>query len=82
MTNATITNETTGETLTITYTLGSGEYLEIDFAAKTVMLNGVASRYYAKSVSWRELVAGSNSVRVTSGSGTGSASIRWFDAWL
>ena len=46
------------------------------------MLNGVASRYYAKSGSWSELVAVSNSVRVTSGSGTGSASIRWFDAWL
>lgn len=82
MTNATITNETTGETLTITYTLGSGEYLEIDFVSKTVMLDGVASRYYAKSGSWWELNPGSNSIRVTSGSGTGSASIRWYDAWL
>ncbi len=82
LTNATITNATTGETLTITYTLGSGEYLEIDFRAKTVMLNGTASRYSAKSGTWWALKPGNNEIDFTVGSGSGSGTLTHRDAWL
>ena len=82
LTNVTLTNETTGESLVITYTLGSGEYLLVDFAAKTVLLNGTASRYYAKSGTWWALRPGSNSIRFAASSGSGTATLSWRDAWL
>lgn len=81
LTNIVLTNETTGKTLTITYTLALGETLVIDFNAKTVLLNGTASRYSAKSGLWWQLVPGSNTIRMTANSGAGSGSISWRDAW-
>jgi hypothetical protein len=83
LTNPTLTNETTGEELELTYTLGSGEILEVDFDAATILLNGTASRYYAKTGGffW-ELVAGANTVRFSAQSGSGTATLEWRDAWL
>lgn len=83
LTNPVLTNETTGETLELTYTLGSGETLTIDFDAATIYLDGTASRYYAKTggTFW-ELAAGDNNVRFSAQSGSGTATLEWRDAWL
>ncbi len=82
LTNVTVTNETTGESLTLTYAVQSGEYLDVDFSARTVLLNGTASRYYAMSGSWWELPAGSSTVRMSANSGTGTVLLSWRDAWI
>ena len=82
LTNVQLLNETTGKTLTITYTLAASDTLTIDFNAKTILLNGTASRYSAKSGTWWSLVPGNNSLRMVVNSGSGSGTISWRDAWL
>lgn len=84
VTNPYIINETAGKTLQLTYTLPAGEYLDVDFADRTVMLNGTASRYYVKSGDWFELAPGNNDIRfgVGSTSGAPTAVMTWRDAWL
>lgn len=83
LTNPVLTNETTGEELELTYTLGVGEELTVDFDAATIMLNGTASRYYAKSAgSFWEIVPGDNIIRLSAQSGSGAATLEWRDAWL
>jgi len=83
VTNPYLENITTGEFLYITYTLGVGEWLDIDFKDKTVLLNGESSRYYTKSGTWWMLQPGDNNVRL-GGTTTGSpsATVSWRDAWL
>jgi hypothetical protein len=82
LTNPSVANETTGKSLELTYTLLTGEYLEIDFRDRTILLNGTASRYYTKSGDWWELIAGDNTVRLSTDSGDGNATLSWRDAWL
>lgn len=82
LTNVTVANETTGESMTITYTLGSGEVLTVDFVNRTVLLGGTASRYYAMSGDWWELAPGANTIRMNASAGTGTATLEWRDAWL
>lgn len=83
LTNIVLTNETTGASLTLTYTLGSGETLVVDFREATIKLNGTASRYYAKTGgSFWELAPGNNSIRFQAQSGSGIATLEWRDAWL
>lgn len=82
ITNFSLRNQTTGKELRITYTLPAGQYLDIDFAAKTVLLGGTASRYFAKSGEWWEIEPGLNSIRLTAVSGEGTATMNWRDAWL
>lgn len=82
LTNVTVTNETTGKSIVITYTLAGGEYLELDFQQRTVLLGGTASRYYAKSGDWWDLIPGTNSIRLNASSGSGTATLSWRDAWL
>lgn len=82
LTNVTVTNETTGQSITITYTLASGEFLDLDFAERTVLLNGTASRYYAMTGDWWDLAPGTNTLRMTANSGTGTVAVSWRDTWL
>lgn len=82
LTNITLTNETTGQSLVITYTLPAAETLTIDFNAKTILLNGSASRYSAKSGTWWMLKPGANSLRMTVNAGSGTGLVSWRDAWL
>lgn len=64
--------------------LAAGETLVVDSAARTVLLNGTASRYsWLSSTSrWFELQAGANSVRLSGSSGAGSVTLTWRSAWL
>jgi hypothetical protein len=82
LTNIVLTNETTDRTLRMTIAVAAGDYLEVDTVAKTVMLNGTASRYAAKGGVWWPLVPGSNTVRFQAGSGSGTVELRYRDAWL
>lgn len=82
LTNVTVTNETTDQSITITYTLASGEFLDLDFAERTVLLNGTASRYYAMTGDWWDLAPGTNTLRMTANSGTGTVAVSWRDTWL
>lgn len=82
--NPRIENIDTGQTLALSYTLLAGETLELDFQAKTVLLNGTASRYYAKSGEWFKLAPGANNIRFVSGSYDAGAVLimSWRDAWV
>lgn len=65
--NPSITNETTGQTISFTTSVADGEYLLVDTAARSVLLNGTASRYNtidAASV-WFDLAPGTNSILFT-----------------
>jgi len=64
--------------------LAAGETLVIDSAARTVLLNGTASRYswLAATSSWFTLEPGSNALRFTAASGSGTCQIAYRDAWL
>lgn len=63
VTNPSIINDTTGETIAFNISLDTGEFLVIDFAAKTVLLNGTESRYGTKSGTWFQIVPGTNNIR-------------------
>lgn len=82
--NPFIENQTTGERLTLNIAINEGDYIEVDFSARTVMLNSFASRYYAKSGTFWELQPGVNHVRfgASAASEAASASLTWRDAWI
>jgi hypothetical protein len=64
--------------------LAAGETLVIDSAARTVLLNGVASRYswLAAASQWFTVEPGANVLRFTAASGSGTCQIAFRDAWL
>lgn len=64
--------------------LGVGDVLTIDFQAKTILLGGTASRYFAldPTSTWWELAPGANQVQLSATSGSGSASVAFSSAWL
>lgn len=65
-------------------TLAAGETLVVDSAARTVLLNGTASRYsWLSSLSqWFTLEPGVNTLRFAAASGTGTVSVAYRDAWM
>ena len=63
--------------------LAAGETLVVDSAAKTVLLNGTASRYLWLTVTqWFDLIPGANAITLTGASGSGTVSIAWRSAWI
>lgn len=81
--NPTLENVTTGETLSFSGTVASGDQLIIDSEAKTVLLNGTASRYSWIEVgsSWFDLDPGENEIRFSADSGSGTATLTYRSAW-
>jgi hypothetical protein len=79
-----IANLTAMRTLSFTLTLASGDYLEVDFDRRTVLLNGTASRTSAltSTAAWWELAPGGNDLAFTAGGGAGTAEIRFRSSWL
>ena len=62
--NPTITNLTTGMSFTLAITLAPGDTLTIDMKARTVILNGTASRRGNATVAqWWSIIPGANSVQ-------------------
>lgn len=87
VTNPTITNFTTGESITLITTLIAGEVIALDHAAHTVTKNGTTSLYSAIKSSltyWWAIVPGDNDIRcAVSASSAGSAmTVSYRDAWL
>lgn len=82
----TLENITAGKTFRMQddYTLGASETLVVDFDARTVLLDGTASRYgdVDSSSQWWELLPGPNEIRLGAHSGAGWAEINHRSAWL
>lgn len=85
-TNPSIENLTTGQLLRFTGDIPAGDYLAVDFAERTVLLNGTASRYswVNDPDQWWTLVPGTNEVRFSAASSAGGAllTLTWRSAWL
>lgn len=84
VTNPTVRNVTTDQSLAFTATIASGDYLDVDTAARTVLLNGTADRYsYLTTPQWWGLQPGTNEIRyfadITSASTT---TVTFRSAWL
>jgi hypothetical protein len=77
-------NETTGKEIFYNDTLAAGEWLEIDTKAHTVLLNGVANRYYRLGATqWWDLAPGINQVRFFGATSTGAlAHLTFGSAWI
>lgn len=83
--NPFVQNVTTGQTFSTSITLGSSDTLTIDMDAKTMVLNGTASRMnaYVPGSTWWFLVPGSNNILYNATTGTGStATVQSRDAYL
>ena len=65
-------------------TLAAGETLVVDSDARTVLLEGTASRYswLAAASQWFDIEPGANSVQLLGASGSGSVSLAWRSAWI
>lgn len=86
VTNPGIQNVTLGLTVTVNITLASTDTLTVDFNARTVVLNGTASRRNALDTSsrWWSLARGDNTVKFlgTGSSGGTLLTLTWRSAWL
>jgi hypothetical protein len=86
--NPSITNNTTGQSLNLTFTLSTAEeYLELDLFARTIKLNGSSNRYSALNFStseWWYLEPDQNEIRLGWASFTAGAKMEIFyrDAWV
>lgn len=77
-------NLTTAKVMRYRQALSATDYIEIDMDARTVLLNGVASRRSAWSGVWWDLPPGSSDLRfVPTGAAVGSSmEVRLRSAWL
>lgn len=86
--NPILTNFTTGESISLTYSIGVAEWLTIDTLNRTVMLNDASSRYGSVNfltTDWWGLVPDVNDIRLAFGgsfSSPASLTVQWRDAWL
>lgn len=83
VTNPWILNTTTGLSIRFIITLDPTDTLQINFAERTVVLNGLASRYSTKVGDFFDLVKGDNSLKyVANAYSASTATVSWRDAWL
>src|SRR5436190_22227425 len=84
VTNPTVRNVTTGQSLNLTTTLVAGEFVNLDTSARTVMLNGTADRYSLLTTpQWWGLVPGLNEIRYFADVTVASISIVTYrSAWV
>lgn len=86
ITNPQILNQTTGERISLVYTLGAGEFLDVYPERGVVLLGGQADRYssvdFDATVWWR-LESGQNDIRLLAASyGAGArVFVYWRHAW-
>lgn len=83
VTNPTILHVTSGRSYGWNIALAAGEWLEIDSDARTVLLNGTASRYSTKvnGSEWFTLSPGANELSYRADSGTSTLSISHRSTW-
>lgn len=85
ITNPRIENVTAGKTLALNITLLTGEWLDIDTEARTILLGGTASRYSSLAVGseWWDLEPGTSEVTFRATTPTAATlSMTWRSAWL
>lgn len=83
--NPSIENVTSGTSLEIDISLGTGDFLILDSAHRTIMLNGTASRYNLLTTDsvWADLEPGTNEIKFRSGSySAGTLTLYWRSAWV
>jgi hypothetical protein len=74
---------TSARTVTLSgLTLAAGEFVVVDFAARTVLLMGTASRYHTFTGDWWVLDPGVNEIRYAAAAGAGSATLSYRHAWI
>jgi hypothetical protein len=78
-----IVNLTQGKTLAFDISITSGQTLVVDFASRSVLLDGTVSRAYtiAYGSAWWDLAPGSNDVQYA-GVGSGTALLTYRSSWL
>lgn len=85
-TNPSILNSSTGQKVKFAIVLGASDFLDIDFDAKTVVLNGTTSRYgtLTSDSTWWSLAPGSTTVQFSADTSTGGTALtfNWASAWL
>lgn len=84
VTNPTITNSTTGQSLGLTATIDAGRFIDINTTDRTIMLDGTADRYsYLTNPGWWGLIPGVNEIRYFAEFSAGSlAEIYFRSAWI
>jgi len=86
ITNPTIENLEQGKTLELDIVVAGGDFLLIDTEARSIMLNGTASRYSSllPVSEWWDLEPGANTIRFRSDTNTEDAvlSVSFRSAWL
>lgn len=85
VTNPRVESLTAGKTIAVNITLATGEYLVIDTKARTVLLNGTASRYSSLDTSsrWFTLAPGTNEITFRASTPTvATLAAVWRSAWL
>lgn len=85
--NPKVTNLTSGELLQLNMNINTGEFVDIDTLAKTVMLGGTASRYAAldSSSRWWQLAPGQSTIRFDANGyspGVTKATVTWRSTWI
>lgn len=83
VTNPTILNETTGQSISVAIVLASGDYLDIDTADRSVVLNGTASRYSSLTATqWFSLGPGATNIKyLASISSASTLDVIYRSAW-
>ncbi len=85
VTNPRVENLAADRTIAVNLTLATGEYLVIDTKARTVLLNGTASRYSSldSSSRWWSLAPGTSEIRFRASTPTvATLAAAWRSAWL
>jgi phage-related protein len=79
-TNPFIRNATTDQSIELTIALAGSDVLVLDFADRTITLNGTATRYSALDTGsiWWELVRGENTIQYGGG---GRIEVAFRSAW-
>lgn len=74
----------TGQRIALTGTVAVGDTLLFDSLAKSIMLNGTASRYnlIKAGSEWFSLAPGSNQVTFGASSGSGTLTLNWRSTWI
>lgn len=87
--NPTVTNLTTGEKLSFAIQLDVGDTLVLDSDMRSVVLNGVANRYYTvtadSAIDWWALPPGETTLRYDAlevGGLIGNCRVLWRSAWI
>lgn len=80
-----IENQTTGDVLELDLTIAEGDYVLLNSEARTVFLNGTASRYSSLTTAskWFSLAPGNNSLVFRASTSSGATlSTSWRSAWI